>query len=201
MNVAIMQPPSSEETSTPKYWSQLLERVAETKDEAQFSELHEHFAPLIRNFFLGRAGTMPRETVEELVQEVMMKVWFKSPSFDSKKAAASTWIFTLARNIRIDHLRKSIRHDSKTEPLNTEDIWDEDGINQPFVYLYQSRTETLMRGMLKELPIEQSECLQKVYIEGKSHSEISEELSLPLGTVKSRVTLTLTEVINDPFSP
>lgn len=178
-----------DESHPPKYWSRLLETVAQTRDEATFSLLHAHFSPLIRNFFMAKGGMMSRDTIEELVQEVMMKVWFKADSFDSTKAAASTWIFTLARNIRIDYLRKAIRHDSKTEPLTTDEIWEEDGVNQPFVYLHQSRTESLMRNMLRELPLEQSECLQKVYIEGKSHSEISDELSLPLGTVKSRVRL------------
>lgn len=186
-----MHAPTAEEASTPKYWSQLLESMAKSKDESQFARLHAHFAPLLRHFFLSRNGTMSRDTAEELVQEVMMKVWFKATSFDASKAAASTWIFTLARNMRIDYLRKTIRHDSKTEPLTTEDIWDEDGTNQPFVYLHQTRSETQMRNMLRQIPIDQSECLQKVYIEGKSHSEISEELGLPLGTVKSRVRLGL----------
>jgi len=180
-----------QDKQSPKYWSKLLTDVAETRDEAVFQKLHEHFAPLIRGFFMSNVGTTARDVAEDLVQEVMMKVWFKAASFNSSKAAASTWIFTLARNVRIDYLRKTIRQESKTEELTTEDIWDEDSVNQPFTYLHQSRNEAKMHSMLTTLPIQQSECLQKVYIEGKSHTEIAEELAIPLGTVKSRVRLGL----------
>jgi len=175
----------------PKYWSQLLTKVAQTRDEGLFQQLHERFSPVIRGFFLSNTGTSAKEVAEDLTQEVMMKVWFKAHSFDASKAAASTWVFTLARNVRIDYLRKTIRQESKTEELTTEDIWDEDPQSQPFTYLHQSRTETHMHDLLTTLPIQQSECLQKVYIEGKSHTEISDELSIPLGTVKSRVRLGL----------
>ncbi len=174
-----------------KYWSALLEQFAQTKNEATFAELHAHFTPLIRNFLQAKAGSFAHDSAEELAQEVMMKVWLKAGSFDPSKAAASTWIFTLARNARIDYIRKHARHNENTETLTTEDIFDEDEPNQPFTYLHQNRNELKVKQLLSSIPIEQSQCLQKMYIEGKSHSEISLELGLPLGTVKSRVRLAL----------
>lgn len=175
----------------PKYWSALLERLGEERQESVFAQLHAHFAPLIRGFLQAQGGGMAKESAEELVQEVMMKVWLKADAYDSSKAAASTWIFTLTRNARIDYLRKHSRHTDKTEPLTTDDIFDDDETNQPYVYLHQTRAETQVKDLLGGLPPEQSQCLKKMYMEGKSHSEISNELDLPLGTVKSRVRLAL----------
>lgn len=175
----------------PKYWSAMLEDFAETRDEATFAQLHAHFAPLIRGFLQSKGGDFAYDAAEELSQEVMMKVWLKAKFYDASKAAASTWIFTLARNARIDYIRKHARHNENTETLTTEDIFDEDEPNQPFTYLHQNREEKQVKDMLASIPPEQSQCLQKMYMEGKSHSEISNELGLPLGTVKSRVRLAL----------
>lgn len=175
-------------------WSKLLQRVAKTKDESAFSALFAHFAPLIKGFCQANLSYLSFEASEELVQEVMIKVWQKSPHFDATKASASTWIFTITRNTRIDYLRKNRKHDIHCQSLESEDIWDESLDNQPFVYLKQNREEHQVNGYLKSLPDEQSECLVKVYREGKSHSEIADELRLPLGTVKSRVRLGLKKI-------
>ncbi len=186
-----MQDASPNSNPSPKHWSDLLEKVGRSQDEDAFAALHTHFSPLIRGFLQAHGGGMALETSEELVQEVMVKVWLKAHSYDSSKAAASTWIFTLTRNARIDFLRKHARQDAQTDPLTTEDIWDEDDGSQPYIYLHQSRTEKQVAHLLKTLPSEQRQCLQKVYMEGKSHTEIASELELPLGTVKSRVRLGL----------
>jgi RNA polymerase sigma-70 factor (ECF subfamily) len=172
------------------YWSELLERLGEAKDEAVFCEIHAHFAPLIRSFLQSRNPNLGVSNAEDIVQDVMTKVWFKADSFDSKKAAASTWIYTLARNAHIDLMRKNGAKDAKTDPLTTEDIW-EDETSQPYIYLYQSRAEEQVANLMGRLPVEQRTCLEKAYMEGKSHSEIASELGLPLGTVKSRVRLGL----------
>lgn len=179
-----------EQKQDSKYWSGLLERLGHNKDEALFSEIHAHFAPLIRNFLQSRNPNLGLATAEDIVQDVMAKVWFKSESFDAKKAAASTWIYTLARNAHIDLMRKNGAKDAKTDSLTTEDIW-EDETSQPYIYLHQSRAEDQVKTLMKDLPIEQRTCLVKAYMEGKSHSEIANELGLPLGTVKSRVRLGL----------
>jgi len=172
-------------------WSVLLTQVAKSRDMAAFEQLFTHFGPLIKGFCQSNLSYLSGEAAEELVQEVMFKVWQKSVDFDPSRASASTWIFTITRNARIDYLRKNSRHDINSQSLDTEDIWDESADNQPFVYLQNNRQKIEAGKYLNSLPAEQSRCIEKVYMEGKSHTEIAEELNLPLGTVKSRVRLGL----------
>jgi len=173
-------------------WSVLLEKVANDRCQNSFSKLFDHFAPLIKGFCVSNISGINADNSDELVQEVLLKVWRKAESFDAKKSSASTWIFTVMRNTRIDYLRKHSKHTNNVvDGLEADDIWDETLDHQPFVYLQQSRDAQLARNHLSTLPVEQARCLRKVYLEGKSHSEISQELDLPLGTVKSRVRLGL----------
>lgn len=172
-------------------WSNLLGTIGKSRSQEAFAKLFKHFAPLIKGFCQANLAFMGPEAAEELVQEVMFKVWQKAPDFDASKASASTWIFTITRNARIDYLRKNSKHDVNSQPLESDDIWDEASDNQPFVFLQRSREEKEVVSILKSLPSEQSQCIRKVYMEGKSHTEIADELDLPLGTVKSRVRLGL----------
>ncbi len=171
-------------------WSNLLTRVGH-QDESAFAEVFAHFAPLIKGFCQSNKTYLSGDSAEELVQEVMIKIWQKASNFDPTRASASTWIYTIARNTRIDYLRKHAKHDINSSPLETEDIWDESSDNQPFVFMKRSREEKEVAQLLDGLPPEQLRCIEKVYMEGKSQSEIAEELDLPLGTVKSRVRLGL----------
>nr|WP_100169236.1 sigma-70 family RNA polymerase sigma factor [Microbulbifer agarilyticus] len=173
-------------------WSNLLVRVGKDRDRASFEQLFGHFAPLIRGFQFSRGGqSSAPEAADELVQEVMFRVWTKAPTFNPDKASASTWVFTIMRNCRIDALRRSSRQPVTDESLSVEDIWDDSQDEQPLVFLQQSRNQSAIAQGLQSLPPEQSHVIEKAYVEGKSHSEISEELGLPLGTVKSRVRLAL----------
>lgn len=189
--LAIAKKPMESEQIREDDWSKLLVRIARERSESAFAELFNHFAPLIKGFCQTNMAFLAPEAAEELVQEVMFKVWQKSADFDASRASASTWIFTITRNARIDYLRKHTKHDVNNQPLETEDIWDEKADNQPFVYLQKNREEQEVECFLKSLPSEQSRCIEKVYMEGKSHTEIADELDLPLGTVKSRVRLGL----------
>ena len=171
-------------------WSECLVQIGDSNDRAAFTRFFRHFAPLIKAFALA-GSSLSAAHADELVQEVMFKVWQKAGDFDPTKASASTWIFTITRNARIDYLRKHNRHDIASQPLEADDIWDESPDNQPFSYLQRKRDKENVDSFLKSLPSEQSRCIEKVYIEGKSHTEIAEELGLPLGTVKSRVRLGL----------
>jgi len=173
-------------------WSRLLEKVGQARDEQAFAQLFSHFAPLIKGFCLGNLNSnFPADAADEVVQEVMFKVWQKSPGFDSTKAAASTWIYTVMRNCRIDLMRRNKRTPADSDAIEIDDIWDEADDDRAFVYLQQSNNEVLIEKSFTHLPPEQRQVLTQVYMQGKTHQQISDETGLPLGTVKSRVRIGL----------
>lgn len=177
-----------------EHWNDHLQKVGKTQSRQSFKALYDRFGPLIRSYFMAKFPSQSSaQMMEELVQEVMIKVWQKAGTFDASKAAASTWIFTLARNTRIDMLRRQNKY-ANTTSLETEDIWENSTEEGPYRLLQQNRDAGFIRESLKALPEEQALVIKKVYMEGKSHSEVAGELSLPLGTVKSRVRLAQTKL-------
>ena len=154
---------------------------------ARFGKLFDHFAPKIKSYgmMLRSQHTSP-QMAEELVQDVMLKVWLKAHCFDVNKASASTWIFTIARNCRTDFIRKANRTDTE---LSADDLWPMAEEEGPYTSLHQRRIEKNIHSAVAQLPPEQADVLKRIYIEGKSHSEVSAATGLPLGTVKSRVRL------------
>lgn len=187
---------SSERPMTPEpnnrddNWSLLLQRVANHQDREAFAKLFEHFAPLVKGFCLAKStSSQPASLADEVVQEVMIKVWQKAGTFDASKASASTWVYTLARNCRIDLLRRGNRHIA--QPLETDEIWDAEDEATPVTHLQRVRDANLVQEACVNLPPEQRKVINKVFVEGKTHVEAAQELSLPLGTVKSRVRLAL----------
>lgn len=172
--------------------SQLLLRVAHHQDKTAFAELFANYAPLIKGFAIGHATSkFPAEAADELVQEVMLKVWLKAGSFDPSKSSANTWVYTVMRNCRIDLMRRNSRRDFPDSGIDVDDIWDDEQDNQPFIELEHHRNENLINNSFLYLPEEQKQALTFVYMHGKSHSQIAEETGLPLGTVKSRVRMGL----------
>ncbi len=162
----------------------LVARIASERDREAFIELFEHFAPRLKSFML-RGGADP-ETAEEIVQEAMISVWNKASQFDPARAALSTWVFTIARNKRIDMLRRQVRPEIEPQSENTAD--DEPS---PDARLALAQAAADLRGSIARLPAEQRQVLQLAFFEDKSHGDISVQLGLPLGTVKSRIRLAL----------
>jgi RNA polymerase sigma-70 factor (ECF subfamily) len=161
----------------------LLARLARNRDKEVFAQLFSHFAPRLKSMLMG-TGTDP-ETAEEVAQEAMISVWRKCEMYDVSKASASTWIFTIARNLRIDRFRKEKRpefdpNDPSLVP-EAEPMADEQ--------LSMNDRQAVVRAALKELPSEQREVVSLSFVESLSHQEIADRLNLPLGTVKSRLRL------------
>jgi len=187
-----------------KHWSACIARVAASGDKEAFAELFKHFAPMVKAFAYRVPALDHAESfAEELLQETMFKVWSKAASFDSRLASPSTWIFTIARNMRIDLLRKQARHvinavslsdDEDGSDIDLEDIWFEDENSDVFNQLAQQRTRRQLQDSIQGLPAEQATALEKVFLEDKSHAVVAAELNLPLGTVKSRVRLALNKL-------
>lgn len=189
-----MKPLMFVETQEPISWNDHLVQLGKTSDRQSFKCLFEHFGPLIKSYYLGKSPrSMP--LIEELIQEVMIKVWQKAHTYDPKKAAASTWIFTLARNTYIDMLRRLNKY-STTSSIETEEVWEDTTEVGPMSQLETTRDSTLIRDSLSKLPNAQAQIIAKVYMDGKTHVEVAKELDLPLGTVKSRVRLALNKLNN-----
>lgn len=163
----------------------LLLRVGETRDKQAFVRVFEYFAPRIKSFLM-RGGMAPDQT-EELVQETMLAVWHKADNFDPTKAAASTWIYTIARNKKIDFLRKH----SRPEPDPNDPFFKKDNEPVQDEALSLDQDAAAISEAMKDLPEEQVALIQKAFFEDKTHQQIAEETGLPLGTVKSRIRLAL----------
>ena len=161
----------------------LLERVAIHRDRAAFAALFTHFAPRIKAYLL-RLGA-PSGMAEELAQEALLNLWRKAHLFDPAKASAATWLFTIARNLRIDALRRERRPE-----LHPEDFLPEPG-QAADAGLSLAGEEERLRTALKELPADQIRVVELSFFAEKPHSLIAQELGIPLGTVKSRLRLAL----------
>lgn len=176
-------------------WTEHLVKVGKSRDQASFQALFEHFAPLIKGFCLSNTSqNFSPDAAEEIVQEVMLKVWQKAPSFNPTKAAASTWVYTVMRNARIDLMRRNKRHNHDNDSIDVDDLWDEDSALAPVAQFQKIRNEEVVRSSFEILPTEQRQALVEVYMKGKSHSEVATETGLPLGTVKSRVRMGLQKI-------
>ena len=168
-------------------WSDLLVKVGEEKDKQAFSRLYTHFSPLVKGFLM-KGSSFGHEQAEELVQETMIKVWRKAASFNRQKSSASTWIYTIARNSRIDWYRREAR---RRVDLNADDFYESADENPAYLSVVQIENKKSIQKNIKLLPREQFDVITKIYYEGRSHGEVAEELNLPLGTVKSRIRLAL----------
>lgn len=169
---------------TPQSLSELLQTLAEHQDKTAFSQLFAFFAPRLKSFYLrGGAGDA---AAEEMVQETMLLVWRKATLFNPAIAGASTWIFAIARNQRIDRIRRERRF-IQLEDHMLDDEEADDPKGEETVYAAQS--EARLHDAIQDLPPQQVKVLQMSFFENKSHSEIAEMLKLPVGTVKSRLRL------------
>ena len=167
--------------------SALLTRVGQQQDKKAFICLFEHFAPRIKSYLI-KGGLSP-DISDDLAQETMIAIWNKAADYDPKKAAASTWIFTIARNKRIDALRKNTRQpEFQNNNLINDIATDTDDIEKNIEH---SDKVALISKAIKQLPKKQAEIIHYSFFEDKAHSQIAKEINLPLGTVKSRLRLAI----------
>ena len=164
-------------------WAMLVERVAQAQDADAFAALFAHFAPRVKAFLL-KAGA-EHSVAEECAQDVMVTVWNKAGQFDPARASVATWIYTIARNRRIDMLRR----DRRPEP---EDLtWGPEAEPDQFDALALQQDSAKLAAALRELPEKQREMIESAYFGDLTHNEIAEATGLPLGTIKSRIRLAL----------
>ena len=166
--------------------------VAQAGDRQAFAALFKHFAPRVKGFLM-RSGTAP-ERAEELAQETMVQLWRRAESFDPARAALSTWVFTIARNLRIDHLRRTGGDPCEGEQPWGADQQPADAHLPPEELLLAAQREQGVRRALAELPPEQAVVLRLSFFEEQPHAVIARDLGIPLGTVKSRIRLAVAQL-------
>ena len=177
--------PKEQQASAGSAMNALLLAVSEKKDKDAFQALYRYYAQRLKSFMLGQ-GTSA-QMAEEVVQETMIKVWRKAALFDPAKSSASTWIFTIGRNLRIDMLRKAFR----PEPDYSDPAFTPDPMPLASDTVSMQQQEKRLMTAVAELPEAQKEILKLAFFQEKTHGQIADELGVPLGTVKSRVRLAL----------
>ncbi|MDA3914346.1 sigma-70 family RNA polymerase sigma factor [Oleiagrimonas sp.] len=163
-------------------WAPQMEAIATHRDRDCFMQIYDHFSPRLQRYLMG-LGVRPG-LAEELVQEALLRLWRKAAQFNPERASLSTWLFRIARNLYIDHVRR----EPDWQPI-------QDGLEQlerERPKAQRSETEAFaeheeLKKAILELPAMQARLIRMSYFEAKSHREISEELSMPLGSVKSRL--------------
>ena len=165
-----------------------LSKIASKKDVASFKIIFDYFGPRLKSFLMSSGST--ESIAEEIIQETMTIVWTKADYYNPKLASPSTWIYTIARNKKIDILRKSnkaILEDIEVASLPPIESKLEDDIelDQKF---------DIINKYLDDLPKDQLELLKLNFIEEKSHGEIAKITNIPLGTVKSRIRLAMEKI-------
>jgi RNA polymerase sigma-70 factor (ECF subfamily) len=170
--------------------SELMRAVASAQDRQAFALLFRHFAPRVKSYLMR--GGSAEGLAEELAQETMVSVWRKAALFDAGQAGVSTWIFTIARNLRVDHFRRhghtlvdGLDHGGDDIPDDAPALDDQ---------LHAGRREHCVREAMKKLSPDQSQVLRLSFYEELPHAQIATELGIPLGTVKSRVRLAVTHL-------
>ena len=166
-------------------WTALLTAIATRRDRQAFERLFGFFAPRIKSYML-RGGMAPA-VAEDIAQEALLSVWRKAGLFDPARASAATWIFTIARKLRIDARRRDGRWRAVVDggmPLpepQSAPLADEIALD--------AERGAMVRAALADLSHDQARIIHLSFFEDKPHAEIARELAIPLGTVKSRVRL------------
>jgi len=178
--------PTVKKTVPQNTWVEHLKRIQADQDQRAFAELFAHFAPRVKAFLM-KSGASP-SMAEECTQEVMATLWHKAHLFDPSRASVATWIFTIARNKKIDALRKQRR----PEPENLD--WGPEAEPEAADILVLQQESQQLTEAMTALPSQQRELIEKAYFGDLSHSEIAAETGLPLGTIKSRLRLALSKL-------
>lgn len=169
-------------------YSELIVAVAHTADRAAFTTLFAHFAPRVKAYLM-RTGS-DDAVADELAQEALLSVWRKAASFDPARATAATWIFTIARNLRVDRFRKEWRDVAAGDDM--PDAIDEAAA--PDETLSGDERGERVRKALRTLPADQIKVIELSFFEEAPHAEIAKALGIPLGTVKSRIRIAMTKL-------
>ncbi|MGC1780819.1 MAG: sigma-70 family RNA polymerase sigma factor [Xanthobacteraceae bacterium] len=173
--------------SDPARW---IGAIAAEGDRAAFAALFECYAGRIKAMLMRRGAAA--EVAEDIAQDTMLMVWRKAGQFDRTRASPAAWIYTIARNLRVDRLRR----DRRAKLFSLYEAIEADAPERPDASLDVAERDQRLRDALRELPEEQVRVVQLSFFEGRAHGDIAKLLDLPLGTVKSRLRLAMTRLNN-----
>jgi len=168
-------------------WAELIGRVAAHGDRDAFKLLFEHFAPRVKGF-LVKTG-MSADAAEEIAQMTLLTVWRKAAQFDPASAGAAAWIFTIARNLRIDSARAAARLAKAAVSAERDEA--PEAVDSPETMMVRRHDVSRVAAAIQQLSDEQSTVIRMSFIEEQPHGEIAARLGIPLGTVKSRIRLAM----------
>lgn len=160
-----------------------LNAIAESRDAKALTDLFEVYTPKLRGWLMARGAG--GSTAEDVVQDVMLKVWTGAKMFDPSKASFATWVYRMTRNRWIDHQRKHGRMDVR-DPDLMKVIADDEVPSAETGFMVDEDNEWLL-SEIEKLTETQQAAIRMAYMEFKTHKEISAETGLPLGTVKTRI--------------
>lgn len=175
--------PSKKSISAAKRDAAWLERIKTGQDAQALSDLFEVYRPKLKGWLMARG--VGNGTAEDIVQDVMIKVWTRAVLFDPAKASFATWVYRLTRNKWIDHQRKHGRMDVR-DPELMKVIADDEVPSAEEDFMTQEST-AILREHISRLTEAQQMAIRMAFLEFKTHKQISAETGLPLGTVKTRI--------------
>lgn len=176
-------PQSPKSLSASKRDAIWLTAIAENRDAKALTDLFDVYSPKLKGWLMARGAA--DATAEDMVQDVMLKVWTGAHMFDPTKASFATWVYRMTRNRWIDYQRKHGRMDVR-DPELMKTIADEEVPSAEADYVVEQENMWL-REEIEKLNPSQRMAIQMAYMEFKTHKEISQEMGLPLGTVKTRI--------------
>jgi RNA polymerase sigma-70 factor (ECF subfamily) len=165
-----------------------LKEIAAEGSRDAFERLYGQFAPRIKNYMIRQGADAA--TADDLAQETMVQVWRKAEQYDPTKAAPAAWMYRVARNLQIDRLRRRKLHEVE---LTAEADQPDEGAAGHERSVERPDADKL-RALVDTLPADQLDVVRLAFFEGLSHSEIGQRLSIPLGTVKSRMRLAFSKL-------
>ena len=154
------------------------------KDKKVLNLIFENYGTLLLNAIMR--VVKDKMMAEEVLQQVLIKVWNNTSSFNAEKGSLFTWLMSISRNAAIDKTRtKDFRLTQESErSVELVNVSEKESPDDQFEKMY-------VLQLLNQLPEIQRKLINMSYFEGYSHKEIAEKLDMPLGTVKTRIRLAI----------
>lgn len=160
----------------------LLEQVSQGSKQA-FSELYDNMSPRIHGLVLRIIKDAAQ--AEEVTQEVFLEIWQIAPQYNPTKGSAASWMLTIAHRRTVDRVRSAESARQRDVKIGIRDYADSYDDVADTVDTHM-QTEKVTQA-LNRLTAIQKETVVLAYYKGYSHKEIAESLSIPVGTVKTRL--------------